>query len=117
MFFMRESVWEKAMSLLASFYKLPNFLEPRFDKPISDWLVTETEDISPFLSHGERSEDNIAFKAKILRDLQENLKGPFVALGKALGQVGIFFTQYPSGDFTITQDQSATLAAPYRGGG
>jgi len=94
-FFMRESIWEKAMSLLGDYFKLPNFLEPRFDKPISDWLVTETEDKSPFLSHGERSQDNIAFEAKILRDLEENLKGPFEALGKALGQVGIFLPEIP----------------------
>jgi hypothetical protein len=94
-FFMRETIWEKGMSLLADFLKLPNYIIPRLDKPISDWLVTESGDNSPFLSHGDKSQDNIAFKAKILRDLQENLKGPFEALGKALGQVGIFLPEIP----------------------
>jgi hypothetical protein len=90
-------VWKKAMSLLEEFFRLPLFIEPRFDQPMNTWLGTEEEDVSPFLSHGrhERASNNIAFKAKIMRDLEENLRGPLLALGKAFAQLGIFLPPIP----------------------
>nr|QDH87116.1 MAG: RNA-dependent RNA polymerase [Mitovirus sp.] len=88
-------MWEEALCLLGEYFKLPVIIEPRFDKPMKDWLVVEKENISPFLSHGSRDLDNMAFKAKLLRDLQENLKGPYEALGAALAQCGVFLPDVP----------------------
>jgi hypothetical protein len=59
------------MSLLQEYLTLPNFTEPRLDQSISNWLVPEAKENSPFLVHGDRGSDNKAFEAKILRDLEE----------------------------------------------
>lgn len=80
MLFMPESIsasllagdtpWGRAMSLLQEYLTLPNFTEPRLDQSISNWLVPEAKENSPFLVHGDRGSDNKAFEAKILRDLE-----------------------------------------------
>jgi hypothetical protein len=86
------------MSLLQEYLTLPNFTEPRLDQSISNWLVPEAKENSPFLVHGDRGSDNKAFEAKILRDL-EKLRDPFLALASAVAQFGIALPSTPQLSF------------------
>lgn len=98
-----DTAWERAMEALTLFLGLPMIIKPEFDKPIGEWLTTESDtDKSPFLSHGDFLSDKLAFKAKILRDLEENLRGPYVALGKSLASIGVFLPSIPQMTFQST---------------
>jgi hypothetical protein len=101
------------MSLLQEYLTLPNFTEPRLDQSIFfNWLVPEAKENSPFLVHGDRGSDNKAFEAKILRDLAENLRGPFLALASAVAQFGIVLPSIPQLSFECAALKRKKMAYP-----
>lgn len=100
------------MSLLQEYLTLPNFTEPRLDQSISNWLVPEVKENSPFLVHGDRGSDNKAFEAKILRDLEENLRGPFLALASAVAQFGTVLPSIPQLSFERAALKRKKMAYP-----